>query len=67
MSRSAGEISALLIAAGLVEQAQDQLRGVGDYQRHREQLKAFADDLAATAVADKVKLSNDVMQNYGRE
>ena len=67
MSRNAREISAILRAAGKVEEARTLLEHIHDHHWHRETLKAIADDLAATAVADKVKIANDLMQNHGRE
>jgi hypothetical protein len=63
------EISAILQAAGLIEQSRDKLKYVPDqeYQNYREHLKTLADRLAGDAVSQKVRIANDVMQHYGRE
>ena len=72
MARSAREISAILRAAGHCEEARVLLEGIVPFEGeriddYRGHLKIIADELSATAVADKVKIANDVGQNYGRD
>jgi hypothetical protein len=67
VNSSPEEISRLLMAAGLVEQARDHLRMVHDKRDYRSYLKRIADDLAAEAVAEKVKIANNIEQHFGRE
>lgn len=66
MARVEREISAILRAAGHIEEARALLEHVMDHQNYRDRLKVVADDLAATAVADRVRIANDIEQNYGR-
>jgi hypothetical protein len=67
VSKSAREISAVLRAAGVAEEARVLLADYPGYERQTEMLKRIADDLAATAVAERVRIANDPVQNYGRD
>ena len=65
--RSTEEISRIgLAAAGLIEQALQQLKYVQGLEPPLQGLRRFADHFAAEAVAAKVDLAHDIEQNYGR-
>lgn len=66
MARDNWQISNVLRAAGHAEEARALLEHVPDQRSTHDQLRTIADHLAATAVSDKVRIANDIQQNYGK-